>query len=303
MTSEVPSADEKKAALDEVLASTVLLRASQLQRFLRFVGEMEISGRGAEINEYLIGVEALGRPADYSPVEDAAVRRRAADLRQKLEEAYATELRRARVRIDLPKGGYVPRFLRVESVATEGAAAAAPASGPVAPTPSAPWRTFNAFWFAAGLAIGALLAGIGIALYLRFPAVPKPSAERGTTFEAEASTSVLGGVTYRDACAACSNGGRVRRIGNSPANSVTIKGVTSTTPGNTAIAILYLLEGNRSFYVSVNDAPGVEVAVKGDSWLVPARVEVSLPLAAGTNTLRFYNDAAYAPDLDRIVVR
>jgi len=38
------------------------------------------------------------------------VRRCAHTLRLKLEEAYATDLARARVRIELPRGGYQPRF-------------------------------------------------------------------------------------------------------------------------------------------------------------------------------------------------
>jgi hypothetical protein len=41
------------------------------------------------------------------------VRRRAYALRQKLECVYATELTDARVRIEVPKGGYVPRFVPV----------------------------------------------------------------------------------------------------------------------------------------------------------------------------------------------
>jgi hypothetical protein len=107
----VPSPDDKRAALDAVLQSTPFVRAEQLRSFLRYVCEMELAGRGGELNEYLIGVEALGRPPGYSPAEDATVRRRAHDLRDKLEEAYATELGGAALRIDLPKGRYIPRFV------------------------------------------------------------------------------------------------------------------------------------------------------------------------------------------------
>jgi hypothetical protein len=34
-------------------------------------------------------------------------------LRQKLDEVYAKELTEARIRIDVPKGSYVPRFTPV----------------------------------------------------------------------------------------------------------------------------------------------------------------------------------------------
>jgi hypothetical protein len=72
---------------------------------------MEFAGRASALHEYLIGVEALGRPTAYSTDDDSSVRRRAYALRQKLEEVYAKELTDAPVRIDVPKGSYVPRFI------------------------------------------------------------------------------------------------------------------------------------------------------------------------------------------------
>jgi hypothetical protein len=101
---------EKWAALEEVLRSATFVRASQVKNFLRYICEMELAGRGATLHEYLIGVEALGRPMTYSTEDNSSVRRRAHALRQKLEEVYAKELTHARVRIDVPKGSYVPRF-------------------------------------------------------------------------------------------------------------------------------------------------------------------------------------------------
>jgi hypothetical protein len=104
---------EKRAALEEVLRSATFLRASQVRNFLRYICEMELAGRGATLHEYLIGVEALGRPTAYSTEDDSSVRRRAYALRQKLDEVYAKELTDARIRIDVPKGSYVPRFTPV----------------------------------------------------------------------------------------------------------------------------------------------------------------------------------------------
>jgi len=78
---------------------------------------LEITGRALEISEYEIGIHALGRPDDFSPLEDATVRTRARSLRQKLAEYYAREAPGAVVRIELPKGSYVPRFLKVDPAA------------------------------------------------------------------------------------------------------------------------------------------------------------------------------------------
>jgi hypothetical protein len=111
----VVSAQEKREALEEVLGSERFSRAEQLRNFLRYICEMELAGRGGELCEALIGVEALGRPADYTPAEDASVRRRASDLREKLQDVYAAELASSRIRIELPKGKYIPRFVRVEA--------------------------------------------------------------------------------------------------------------------------------------------------------------------------------------------
>jgi hypothetical protein len=105
--------EEKQAALHEVLSSETFQRSSQLRSFLRYVCEMEIAGRTDEINEYVIGIEALGRKEGYSLAEDSAVRSRAYELRQRLERHYSSEGHSAEVRISIPKGSYVPVFSRV----------------------------------------------------------------------------------------------------------------------------------------------------------------------------------------------
>jgi hypothetical protein len=107
---------EKRQAMEQVLQSVTFLRASQVRNFLRYVCEMELSGRGATLHEYLIGVEALGRPTAYSTDEDSTVRRRAYALRHKLAQVYAGELANAKIRIDVPKGSYVPTFSRQQPV-------------------------------------------------------------------------------------------------------------------------------------------------------------------------------------------
>jgi hypothetical protein len=141
-----PSAEEKRAALEQVLQSAHFERADQLRSFLKYVCEMELAGRGSELNEHLIGVEALGRPPGYSTTDDSSVRRCAHTLRVKLEEAYATDLGGARVRIELPRGGYQPRFHFVEP--------AAPAKG------ARKTARFGVPWLLAAFAAGAL-AGAG----------------------------------------------------------------------------------------------------------------------------------------------
>jgi len=106
---------EKRAAMEQVLQSATFLRASQVRNFLRYICEMELAGRAAALHEYLIAVEAMGLPSSYSTDDDSSVRRRAYALRQKLERVYADELTEAKVRFEVPKGSYVPRFVPVEA--------------------------------------------------------------------------------------------------------------------------------------------------------------------------------------------
>lgn len=102
---------QKQAALEAVLHSHTFARADQLKSFLKFVCEMELNGKGAELSEYLIGVEALGRSPNYSPADDSAVRNRAFALRKKLLEFYEQEDPTAELRIEMTKGSYCPHFV------------------------------------------------------------------------------------------------------------------------------------------------------------------------------------------------
>ena len=103
-------AEAKVQALEQILQSETFARSERLKSLLRFICEAEIDGREGELNEYVIGTMALGRPRDFAPLEDSSVRSRAHELRQKLEKYYAQEAPSAGIRIELRKGSYVPRF-------------------------------------------------------------------------------------------------------------------------------------------------------------------------------------------------
>jgi hypothetical protein len=114
MSSSPNLAPEVRAqALEEVLESEAFLRSDQLRNFLKFICEMEIAGRAAEISEYTIAARALGRGTGFVPSEDTIVRNRAHALRQRLASFYATEGAGSAVRIELAKGSYVPRFVSI----------------------------------------------------------------------------------------------------------------------------------------------------------------------------------------------
>ena len=105
------TSEQKRAVLEAVLHSQTFSRADQLKCLLKYVCEMEMAGRDRELTEYLIGIEALGRPANYSPGDDSAVRTRAFALRKKLQEFYGHEQPNAALRIELRKGSYCSHFV------------------------------------------------------------------------------------------------------------------------------------------------------------------------------------------------
>ncbi len=77
--------------------------------------EYTIAGRETEIKEYLIGTEVYQRGTDFDPKLDSIVRVEAYRLRSRLEEYYRENPAPA-VRIELPKGSYVPVFHRREAI-------------------------------------------------------------------------------------------------------------------------------------------------------------------------------------------
>jgi alpha-L-fucosidase len=119
------------------------------------------------------------------------------------------------------------------------------------------------------------------------------------SIEAEAAT--LSGRAVGAACGGCSGGAKARFIGGGSANHVTFT-TQSAVAGPRQLTIDYTVDGTRSFFVSVNNGPGMEIPVSGTSWGTPASHTITVPLAAGGNTIRFFNDGANAPDLDKITV-
>jgi hypothetical protein len=80
------------------------------RRFLGYVVEETLAGRGSRIKAYSIAVEVFGRNAAFDPQNDPIVRINAGHLRRSLERYYLTAGRADPVLITIPKGGYVPTF-------------------------------------------------------------------------------------------------------------------------------------------------------------------------------------------------
>jgi serine/threonine-protein kinase len=145
---EIP-AEAVRAQLQKILSSETFVRAERLSRFLRFAVEQALEGQGDKLKEYVVGVEVFQRQQDFDPRIDAVVRVEARRLRSHLMKYYETEGREDPVRIDFPKGAYVPMF-----------EARRPAGGSRAWWP-AKWRPEGRRYTQAGMLLALLLLVVG----------------------------------------------------------------------------------------------------------------------------------------------
>jgi hypothetical protein len=124
------------------------------------------------------------------------------------------------------------------------------------------------------------------------------------TYQAEATANTFSGTAAVGTCTGCSGGNRVRFIGNAAANFLVINGVSSTVAGNRTLTIYPVVSGTRSFSISVNGGAAKTFSATGTSWTGPsAAITTTVTLKAGSNTIKFFNNTANAPDLDRITVQ
>jgi hypothetical protein len=106
----MPPTDPVRAEHDRILASPIFAKSPRMTRFLRFVAEQTLAGKGGQLKEYTVAVEVFGKKTDFDPQADSTVRTEAGKLRARLERYYETDGREDAVVISIPKGSYVPLF-------------------------------------------------------------------------------------------------------------------------------------------------------------------------------------------------
>jgi len=124
-----------------------------------------------------------------------------------------------------------------------------------------------------------------------------------STVQAEASGNTLSGAAVVASCSACSGGAKVRFIGNNTSNYAVVNNLTAGTAGNHQLTITYEVDGTRTFDLSVNGGPTIAVSCTGTDFNTPATTTVTVSLNAGSNSIKFFNTSAYAPDLDAVTAR
>jgi TolB-like protein/Tfp pilus assembly protein PilF len=147
-----------RSELENILGSQAFRTTRAHANFLRYVVEETLAGRGDQIKEYSIGVEVFGRGASFDPRVNNIVRAEANRLRARLAKYYDTEGAQGAIRIELPRGGYTPRFV-------EAPAFVSAAERPVEPgAPPARFRILRSK-IAAVLLLVLLVAAFSIAFW------------------------------------------------------------------------------------------------------------------------------------------
>ena len=99
-----------RGALVQVLSCGQFRGSDRLKRFLRFVVEEKLAGRGDALKEYTIGLEVFDRGPSFDPRVDTIVRTEARKLRARLAEYYHGAGSADPIQIDFTRGCYAPVF-------------------------------------------------------------------------------------------------------------------------------------------------------------------------------------------------
>jgi adenylate cyclase len=151
--------------LQRILASPNFEASERNRRFLEYIVEETLAGRDDRLKGVTIAIDVFGRDATIDPQQDPVVRVEAAKLRRRLDHYYLVAGQDDPIRIDVPKGGYVPTFEERERAPPDPSRHST-ARQDVAVLGNARWPWPPRRGFALAIALGAVLAAVGTAAWL-----------------------------------------------------------------------------------------------------------------------------------------
>ncbi|MGF7159587.1 adenylate cyclase [Rhodoligotrophos appendicifer] len=102
--------EEIRAQLRRILESATFDVPGRLRHFLQYVVDETLAGRANRLKAYSIGIEVFDRSQSFDSQSDPVVRVEAGRLRRALERYYLMSGATDPILIEIPKGGYTPRF-------------------------------------------------------------------------------------------------------------------------------------------------------------------------------------------------
>jgi hypothetical protein len=109
--------------LSDVLAHPDFAASNRLSAFLKFIVTETLEGRADRLKAFSIAVTVYGRDETFDPQANSIVRVEATRLRRMLDRYFRDEGKDAPVEIRIPKGRYVPEFVRKSDADQKRAAA------------------------------------------------------------------------------------------------------------------------------------------------------------------------------------
>ena len=106
------SEQEVREQLELILGDASFHASSRLKNFFRFIVEETLAGNAGQLKAYTIATTVFGRGKNFDSLYDPVVRVETAKLRNRLMEYYFSASSPGAIRIEVPKGGYVPAFSR-----------------------------------------------------------------------------------------------------------------------------------------------------------------------------------------------
>lgn len=164
-----PDNSQVLAALERICSSAAFHGSRRCQEFLRFIVQETLQGHADALKERAIATEVFGRGTDFEPGETSLVRVKARELRKRLESFYETDSELT-CRIEIPLGGYTPRFISISRATSSAAddpteASVEPAAIQLTDHPPAavPWSRRKLLWASASI-LGGAAVGAGFVL-------------------------------------------------------------------------------------------------------------------------------------------
>jgi hypothetical protein len=96
--------------IEKIVHSHTLRKAESLCKLLRYLADHALTQPGVPLKEYQIATEVFGRPDDFDPQADSAIRVQAGRLRLKLLDYYSHEGLADTVIVEMPAGSYAINF-------------------------------------------------------------------------------------------------------------------------------------------------------------------------------------------------
>lgn len=127
-------------------------------------------------------------------------------------------------------------------------------------------------------------------------ALAPPTGPISSTYEAE-NASLFNGAAIQN-CGSCSGGKYVGNMGG-PSNGYFISTVNVAQAGDYNLIFTYSSGDPRTIFIRVNNQPAQSILCNSGTWGVFSTLQITVNLNAGNNTIRFFNENDYAPDIDK----